>query len=251
MIDLDFDAITTFDQLEAVPNALSLQISTSVQSMSASLDSLTKTGSSNCDVFGTMTALVTSSAKDVLATASRGVQEATGKLTVAIGGIVNSLKEIGSSIKGTLDNLIKRAKVFFSIDINPEILAKIKSALNSIKGTFNSIKGAIDNAVAGIESAIQDVLKSFANALTNIKGRLCSVMNDAIKSIPAGTSSALDSAKSVATSSVSDAKNVAMSGVSSVMQAANATLDAALASVGSVSTDGVSGALSELDRLLK
>ena len=251
MIDLDFDAITSLEQLETVPNALSLQISTNIQSMSASLDSLTKSGSSNCDVFGTMSALVTSSAKDIMNSASRGVQEATGKITVAIGGIVNSLQSIASTVKGKLDELIKRAKAIFSIEINPAILSKIKSALNSIKSKFNAIKGAIDGAVANIESTIQNVLKSFANALTDIKGRLCSVMNDAIKAIPSGTSGALDSAKAVANSSVADAKNVAMSGVGSIMQSANATLDSALASIGAVSTDGVSSSLSELDGLLK
>ncbi len=250
MIDLDFDAITSLEQLEAVPNALSLQISTGLDALSGGLNSFTKMGSSGCSVFGTVVSFATNVAQDALRAASGEIQAAVGKATEEIGILVSDIKTVTANIEASLNNAIARLKAKITIDVPPALLDELKAILNTIKTAYNAAEAVMSELMSNVTGLVNGIFSSFADSLIDLKGRFCSIMNGAINNVPSGISSAMDQVKSVAAAPVDVAKEIAMSPVQTQMQSATSTLDSALEAMGGVSADPISAAISELDKFL-
>lgn len=235
-LTIDFNSANTPSELAIAANTFATQISGEVVSLEDSLDSLTETTVSNCDILGSLSDLVsdaTAPFRDAMRKNARDFQEATGGLMKEVGGYIKKLKtklaEIGKTIKDIFTNIST---------FTTQLIDKIKTYLLSLKEKLSEVFAGISSVITDLQAAASKLMSDFGKGIKSMLSSGCSVATDAIKSI--GTGAGIDAAVSGASGNIDGAmtgvKDSLLSAVSTATESITSTLSGVKNSFDSINT---------------
>ena len=223
---VDFN-VASPTELAVAANTFTQQATGEIVSLEESLDSLTESVVSNCDILGSLSDLVSGATKkfsDSVTKGARDFQVAAGK----------AMKTVGSNIKllkAKLDNIAKTIRTLF-FDMSKftlDLFDRAKGFLTTLKGKLTSIVDRMKSSMSDLMAVASKMKADFSKGLKNLKAKSCSVAMDAIKSI--GTGAGIDSAVSSVTGGIDDALANTKSSLLDATKAATESITTKLNSV--------------------
>lgn len=205
-IEIDIDSATSLTEIAAAVSNIAGDVDTAIGAAETSLSLLTSMATSNCDILGTIGALVgaaTRQFKSAVYVSSRMFQSSIGELMKSAGAAIKSLKEKVVGVVSIIQNLFSRLT-----SATEEVLLRIKAAIKSVIGAINGVIDGIINSVLDIEGAIGSLIADLGKGIKDFFASGCSVVASSVTDI--GKGAGIDSVVGAVTGTAEAAVESAM-----------------------------------------